>query len=260
VVVADSSLFVPDSSLFPVAGVHETRPSGNAPQENRLFFDSTFRYPAMRLHHFALALACSLGLVGLATAGTVYEVNTVGATTVGSKNNGGVFIGQSFNSGTNTLLTAATLQINRNGLATANFTLTLHQTTGVAGDYMMTGPALGSLTMSNAALSETEQDFYPFSGLNWPLTPNTVYMIGINSENTATVKWTLNQSAVQTGSTGFITGYSGYNAQKGGGDDNGLHGATISAVPEPPTVALAAMAGIATWLVRFRKRSAPTDG
>jgi len=214
----------------------------------------------MRLHHLAFALACFHGVTGLVSAGTVYEVNTIGATTVGSKNNSGVFIGQSFNSGTNTLLTAATLQINRSGLATANFTLTLHQATGVAGDYTMAGPALGSLTMSNAALSETEQDFYPFSGLNWPLTPNTVYMIGINSESTATVKWTLNQSAVQTGSTGFITGYSGYNAQKGGGIDNGLHGATISAVPEPQTFALAAIAGVAAMLVRFRKRLAPTDG
>ena len=213
----------------------------------------------MRLHHLAFALACSLGLAGLATAGTVYEVTTAGATTIGSKDND-VFIGQSFNSGTNTLLTAATLEINRNGLATGNFTLNLHLTNGASGAYLITGSSLASLTLSNAVLSEDTQTFYTFPNLNWVLTPNTVYMLGINGESTATVKWNLNQSATQSGSTGFITGYSGYNAQKGGGDDNGLHGATISAVPEPPTVALAAMAGIATWLVRFRKRSAPTDG
>jgi hypothetical protein len=213
----------------------------------------------MRLHHFALALACSLGLVGLATAGTVYEVNTTGATETGSKNND-VYIGQSFNSGSNSLLTAATLQINSGTFAIGNFTLNLHATTGSPGAYFKDGSTLASLTLSNNVLSTSNGAFYTFSNLNWAMQPNTVYMLGIASESTPTVRWTLNQSATKNNSTGFITGYQGYNAQEGSNVDNGLHGATISAVPEPPTVALAAMAGIATWLVRFRKRSAPTDG
>jgi hypothetical protein len=214
----------------------------------------------MRLHHFALALACSVGLAGLATAGTVYDVTTVGATTVGSKNNGGVFIGQSFNSGTNTLLTAATLEINRNGLNPGNFTLNLHLVTGSSNAYFKTGSSLASLTLSNQVLSTATQSFYTTPALNWALTPNTVYMLGIDSESTATVKWNLNQSATRDSSTGFITGYQGYNAQEGSSVDNGLHGATISAVPEPSTVALAAIAGFATLLVRCRKRSARADG
>lgn len=219
-------------------------------------------YPVMRLNPFALAvtLACCLGLAGLATAGTVYEVNTTGATQTGSKNNQGVYIGQAFNSGTNTLLTAATLEINRNGLAIANFTLNLHLAAGSPNAYFTTGSSLASLTLSNSVLSDNTQTFYTFPSLNWSLTPNTVYMLGIASESTATVKWSLNQSTTKDSSTGFITGYQGYNAQEGSNVDNGLHGATISAVPEPPTVALAAMAGLATWLVRFRKRSAPTAG
>jgi len=60
-------------------------------------------------------------------------------------------------------------------------------------------------------------------------------MIGIASEDTASVKWTINQSATKINSTGFITGYTGYNAQEGSNVDNGLHGATISAVPQPST-------------------------
>ena len=110
-------------------------------------------YPAMRLNPFVLAFACCFGLAGLATAGTVYEVTTVGTTEVGSKNNDGVYIGQAFNSGTNTLLTTATLEINRNGLNPGNFTLNLHLTKGVAGAYLITGSSLASLTLSNAVLS-----------------------------------------------------------------------------------------------------------
>ncbi|MEI6339614.1 MAG: hypothetical protein WCQ57_13685, partial [Verrucomicrobiota bacterium] len=53
----------------------------------------------------ALILAATV-----ASAGNVYEVNTTGATTVGSKNNAGVYISQSFNSDTNTLLTSASLE------------------------------------------------------------------------------------------------------------------------------------------------------
>lgn len=208
----------------------------------------------MRLHHFALALACSLGSAGLASAGTVFEVTTTGATQTGSKNNSGVYIGQAFNSGSNTLLTAATLEINRNGLNPGNFTLNLHLVTGSPNAYFKTGSSLASLTLSNQVLSTDLQSFYTTPALNWTLTPNTVYMLGIDSENTATVKWTLNQSVTRDSSTGFITGYQGYNAQEGSNVDNGLHGATISAVPEPSTVALAAIAGVAAILVRFRKR------
>lgn len=214
----------------------------------------------MRLHHFALALACSLGSAGLASAGTVFEVTTTGATQTGSKNNSGVYIGQAFNSGSNTLLTVATLEINRNGLNPGNFTLNLHLVTGSPNAYFKTGSSLASLTLSNQVLSTDLQSFYTTPELNWTLTPNTVYMLGIDSENTATVKWTLNQSVTRDSSTGFITGYQGYNAQEGSNVDNGLHGATISAVPEPSTVALAAIAGVAAILVRFRKRSGRTDG
>lgn len=214
----------------------------------------------MRLHHFALALACSLGSAGLASAGTVFEVTTTGATQTGSKNNSGVYIGQAFNSGSNTLLTVATLEINRNGLNPGNFTLNLHLVTGSPNAYFKTGSSLASLTLSNQVLSTDLQSFYTTPELNWTLTPNTVYMLGIDSENTATVKWTLNQSVTRDSSTGFITGYQGYNAQEGSNVDNGLHGTTISAVPEPSTVALAAIAGVAAILVRFRKRSGRTDG
>lgn len=202
----------------------------------------------------ALAWAALLPAVGV--AGTVYEVTTTGATQTGSKNNSGVYIGQAFNSGTNTLLTAATLEINRNGLGVGNFTVNLHLTTGGSGAYYKTGSSLAALTLSNSVLSDTLQTSYTLNNLNWALSPNTVYMIGIDSESTATVKWSLNQSATKDSSTGFITGYQGYNAQAGGNIDDGLHGATISAVPEPPTIGLAGVAGAAALLVsRWRSRS-----
>ena len=208
------------------------------------------------IHHtrctIAVAAACLLASSSVARAGTVYEVNTTGATEVGSKNND-VYIGQSFNSGTNTLLTSASLQINRNELAVADFTLNLRLAAGTPFNYLATGGALASGTFSNSILSETLQTFYEFTGLNWPLSPNTVYMIGIDSEASPSVKWTLNQSAIRSGSTGFITGYGGYNAQRNNVVDNGLHGATITAVPEPavPVVAVAALGGL---LVHRRRR------
>lgn len=196
----------------------------------------------------AALLACSSG----AWAGTVYEVDTTGATEVGSKNND-VYIGQSFNSGTNTLLTSASLQINRNELAVAGFTLNLRLAAGTPGNYLATGGALASGTYSNSILSQDLQSFYTFANLNWPLTPNTVYMIGIDGESDPSVKWTLNQSAVRNSSTGFITGYAGYNSQRNTVVDNGLHGATITAVPEPSTSALAAAAVAGLWLATRRR-------
>lgn len=209
-------------------------------------------------HHLrALAIVVVLGSSHLAFAGTIYEVTTAGATQDGSKNNQGVYIGQSFNAGTNTRLTTATLEINREGLATGDFTLNLHLTTGSAGNYFKTGSTLASVTLSNTVLSGTTQSFFTFPTLNWALTPNTVYMIGIASESTATVKWSLNQSATQDESTGFITGFTGYNSQEGTNKDNGLHGATISAVPEPTTAALLVTAGVVPWLVRRRRRQRP---
>jgi uncharacterized protein (TIGR03382 family) len=187
----------------------------------------------------------ALSAATVASAGTVYEVNTTGATSLGSKNNAGVSIGQSFNSGTNTLLTSASLEINRNGLSIANFTLTLHAATGTPNSFFETGSSLASATFSNAILSNNLYTSYDFTNLNWALTPNTVYMIGINSETTATVKWSLNSSATKGTATGFISGYSGYNSQEGGNVDNGLHGATIIAVvPAPGALALLALAGV----------------
>ena len=207
----------------------------------------------MRLHHVALSAVFCLHLTGVLSAATVYQVTTVGAETVGSKNNGGVYIGQAFNSGTNTQLTSASLEINRNGLTTGNFTVNLHLASGVPGAYLTAGSSLASTTLSNAVLSEDVQTFYTVS-MNWALTPNTVYMIGIVGESTATVKWNLNQSTTKNSSTGFITGYDGYNAQAGSGVDNGLHGATITAVPEPSTAVLALAAGGCAWLMRRRTR------
>jgi hypothetical protein len=193
-------------------------------------------------------------VAAIASADTVYEVNTTGATAVGSKNND-VYIGQSFNSGANTLLTSASLQINRNGLAIADFTLKLHAATGTPNNYFKTGSSLADATFSNSILSANQFTFYEFTNLNWALSPNTVYMIGIASESTPTVKWSLNQSATENTSTGFITGYSGYNAQESSNVDNGLHGATISAVPEPSThlVVGAAVAGM--WLLARRRHA-----
>lgn len=197
-----------------------------------------------------------------ASGGIIYEVNTTGATETGSKNNNGVYIGQSFNSGANTLLTSAQLQINREGLSVANFTLTLHAVTGSASNYFTTGSALASGTYSNSILSETLGTFYEFANLNWAMSPNTVYMIGISSASEATVKWTLNQSGTQSTSTGFITGYAGYNSQEGSSKDNGLHGAVISAVPEPSALAIAlaglALGGSSAW--RRRRRAGPPHG
>jgi len=206
----------------------------------------------MRFFAFALLLVASATEV---FAGVVYEVNTSGATQVGSKNNQGDYIGQSFNSGTNTLLTSASLQINREGLSVANFTLNLRLATGSPGQYFATGADLASATFSNSILSATVQTFYDFTGLNWSLSPNTVYVIGIDSETTASVKWTLNQSLPMTGSTGFISGYLGYNAQRNNAVDDGLHGATITAVPEPSTwgVAFAGCACSAYVLGRRRR-------
>ena len=208
----------------------------------------------MRLHHLVLVVACCLALPNFARAETVYEVTTVGAQTIGSKNNSGTYIGQSFNSGSNTLLTTASLEINRNGLNPGNFTLNLYLATGSSGAYFKTGSELASMTESNSVLSTTVQTFYTFNNLNWSLTPNTVYMIGINGESEATVKWNLNQSTTKTGSTGFIAGFAGYNAQVGGGIDDGLHGATITAVPEPSTTALGLLAGVGVWMARLRRR------
>jgi len=202
-----------------------------------------------------IAAACLLTTASLAHAATVYEVNTVGATQTGSKNNSGVYIGQSFNSGTNTLLSSASLEINRNALAIADFTLELRATTGSPGAYFATGGALASGTFSNSILSDSLATSYTFTNLNWAMSPNTVYMIGIASESTATVKWTLNQSATQDSSTGFITGYSGYNAQEGTNVDNGHHGATITAVPEPSTSTLVGVAAAGMWLIMRRRRA-----
>lgn len=213
----------------------------------------------MRLHHLALSVVFCLQLTGVLSAATVYQVTTVGAQTIGSKNNGGVYIGQSFNSGTNTLLTTASLEINRSGFDPGDFTLNLHLATGGPGAYISTGSALESLTMSNAVLSGTTQTFYTFGGLNWALAPNTVYMIGISGESAATVKWNLNQSTTKNGSTGFVTGYAGYNAQAGSNVDDGLHGATITAVPEPSMTALVVTGGLTAWLVR-RRRIGGVDG
>jgi len=202
-----------------------------------------------------IAAACLLTTASLAHAATVYEVTTVGATQTGSKNNSGVYIGQSFNSGTNTLLSSASLEINRNALAIADFTLELRATTGSPGAYFATGGALASGTFSNSILSDSLATSYTFTNLNWAMSPNTVYMIGIASESTATVKWTLNQSATQDSSTGFITGYSGYNAQEGTNVDNGHHGATITAVPEPSTSALVGVAAAGMALIMRRRRA-----
>jgi hypothetical protein len=186
-------------------------------------------------------------------ADTVYEVNTF-ATPTSSKNNAGVYIGQSFNSGNNTLLTSASLQMNRNGLSIANFTLNLYAATGTPNSYLATGSSLADATFSNSILSDTTDTFYDFTNLNWALTPNTVYMIGIASETTATVKWSRNTSASRDSSTGFITGYSGYNAQVGVNVfPNGLHGATINAVPEPSALSFLAV-GLG-GLAMIRRRS-----
>jgi hypothetical protein len=199
----------------------------------------------------AIIAHAALLLPTVATAATVYEVNTTGATITGSKNND-VFIGQSFNSGTNTLLTSAALEINRNGLSAANFTLTLQLATGSASNYFATGGNLYASTFSNSILSDSLETFYTFTDLNWNLSPNTVYMIGIEQETNPSVKWTLNQSTRST-STGFITGYAGYNAQRGTSVDDGLHGATITAVPEPSSLAALALGLSCVAAIRRRR-------
>jgi hypothetical protein len=212
----------------------------------------------MRMHLATVAVHVALLLPAVATAATVYEVNTATATQTGSKNNSGVYIGQSFNSGTNTLLTTASIEMNRNGLSIANFVLELRAVTGTPGNYLATGAALASGTYSNSILSDSLATSYTFTNLNWSLTPSTVYMIGVASESTATVKWTLNQSATQNNSTGFITGYSGYNAQEGTNVDNGLHGATITAVPEPASLMM--LAAGAAGIAAIRRRHRPAHG
>lgn len=205
-----------------------------------------------------VGIAAFLTSVSPGHAATVYEVSTVGATQTGSKNNAGVYIGQSFNSGTNTLLTSASLEINRNALAIADFTLELRAATGTPGAYLATGGPLASGTFSNSILSDSLATSYTFTNLNWAISQNTVYMIGIASESTASVKWTLNQSSPQNSSTGFVTGYSGFNAQEGTNVDNGLHGATITAVPEPSlqVVALLGLGGLLAYGRGQRRPSA----
>jgi len=211
--------------------------------------------PRLAVERLFATVALTL-VAAIAFADTVYEVDTTGATAVGGKNNDGVYIGQSFNSGTNTLLTSASLEINRNTFSIANFTVNLYAATGTPNNYFKTGSSLADATFSNSILSDSGQTFYDFTNLNWALSPNTVYMIGIASESTATVTWTLNQSAIKNSSTGFITGYAGYNAQVGdAGVDNGLHGATITAVPEPSTQLVVGAAAAGMWLLA-RRRSA----
>ncbi len=208
------------------------------------------------MRFFNLFVCCVLCLLPtVSTADTVYEVNTLNATQVGSKNNAGVYIGQSFDSGDNTLLTSATLQINRQGLAIGNFTLNLYAATGFPSNYFKADSSpLYSANFSNSILSETLWSYYDFTNLNWNLSTQTVYMIGIDSESTATVKWSLNKSTSQNSSTGFITGYSGYNAQEGMNIENGLHGATIIAVPEPSVLSLLAV-GLGGLAMMQRRRS-----
>ncbi len=194
-----------------------------------------------------------LASASIASAGTVYEVTTTGATDTGSKNNGGDSIGQSFNSGTNTLLTSASLQINRDGLATATFTINLHLATGTFGQFLATGSALASATYSNSILSTDLQSFYDFTNLNWPLSPNTAYVLGIDSEPTASVKWTLNKSLVRDSTTGFMAGWVGYNAVVNSTADIDRHGATITAVPEPSTHVVVGAATAGLWLLMRRR-------
>ena len=55
--------------------------------------------------------------------------------------------------------------------------------------------------------------------------------------------------------TGFISGYSGYNSQEGGNVDNGLHGATITAVPEPSTHLAVGIAVAGIWLLARRRNA-----
>jgi hypothetical protein len=187
-------------------------------------------------------------------ADTVYEVNTLNATSRASKNNQGSYIGQSFDSGDNTLLKSAALQINRQGLAIGNFTLNLYAATGFSSNYLKAySSPLYSANFSNSILSETLWSYYDFTNLNWDLSTQTVYMIGIDSESTATVKWSLNTSTSKNSSTGFITGYSGYNAQSGMNIQNGLKGATIIAVPEPSALSLLAIGLSGLALVRRRR-------
>jgi hypothetical protein len=113
------------------------------------------------------ATAALILVAAVASANTVYEVYTTG-TDKGSKNND-VYIGQSFNSGTNTLLTSASLEINRNALAIANFTLNLHAATGSPNNYFKTGSSLADATFSNSILSDTQFTFYDFTNPNWAL-------------------------------------------------------------------------------------------
>lgn len=211
---------------------------------------------AHHTRHLSVGLVSFLLATSFTSAAIVYEVPTVGATQAGSKNNTGDYIGQSFNSGTNTLLTSASLEINRNVLAIADFTLELRATTGSPGDYFATGAPLASGTFSNSILSNSLATSYTVTNLNWALSPSTVFMIGIASGSTATVKWTLNQSGTQNSSTGFITGYSGYNAQEGTNVDNGHHGATITAAPEPVIGAMVAVGSGIAWLMAKRRRRA----
>ena len=121
--------------------------------------------PSMRslLAGFSLSIALLVPVV--ASAATVYEVNTTGATQTGSKNND-VYIGQAFESGTNTLLTSADLQINSNALASGTFVLNLQLTTGSPGAYFASGSPLVSATFSNTILSTTLGSFYSFTNLN----------------------------------------------------------------------------------------------
>jgi len=220
--------------------------------KGRLICNLCYGVGVRLLTAFVCGILCLLPAVS--PADTVYEVNTSTATQVGSKNNQGVYIGQSFNSGDNRLLRSANLQINREGLAIGNFTLNLYATTGSPNNYFKAGSLLQSANFSNSILSETLWSFYDFTNLNWNLSTQTVYMIGIDSESTATVKWSLNQSASQSSSTGFTTGYSGYNAQDGTSVDNGLHGATINTVPEPSALLLLAV-GLGGLAVMRRCRS-----
>lgn len=210
----------------------------------------TYRLPRCLLL-LALVAGTGAGLRGQTTID--YQVTPAVS---GSKNNGSGLIGQSFTASSGaTALDSLTLYINRSGLGTVDFTLSLYAVTGTDNAWAPTGSALYSATFSNAILAATVDTSYTFSDLNWSITGDTTYLVAIEGSSPTAVKW---QNSGDTGTWLIGTGTQNrYQASDGTTDASKRYAMTVttSAVPEPGTYAMIMALLVGGVTLRRRKHT-----